>query len=400
MKRNRFQHPSAALLLLTATLAAGPAPLSDKSPVPSSRSGGWRVSGGFMHRSPGGFDWTTGTQSVPSLLTIGPGSSTSGIDSIGPANAFANRTYFDGFVFQDAGTVQNGGDTWYWGYDNAPQVNNGLISFQGGNGTAATATASDNYEYGGWSSDLDGTAPYLQLEWIQPYTDSLNIGFQGGISFMNTGASRSLSTFTAATSRTDFGIIYTDTYDLMGSHAPQAPYAGSLAGPGILLTNIPLNRVATQTVSGGETATAFNSISTDFDLSLATLSLGPVLEYQRGPFALQASAGLTINIADWDAEQNETLFITKTVVGGPDVPGQYFTRAEWTREFRNRDDGTEVLPGFFLQAAISRQLNEQWSLTAFGRYDRVGEVDVHAGPSTGSADLSGWSVGGGIGFRF
>ncbi len=372
-----------------ATLIAGPGPFPDKSPVPASRSGGWRVSGGFMHRSPGGFDWTTGTQSVPSLLTIGPGSNTPGIDSIGPANAFANRTYFDGFVFQDAGTVQNGGDTWYWGYDNAPQVNNGLISFQGGNGTAATATASDNYEYGGWSSDLDGTAPYLQLEWIQPYTDSLNIGFQGGISFMNTGASRSLSTFTAAKSRTDFGIIYTDTYDLMGSQAPQAPYAGGPNGPGILLTNIPLNRVATQTVAGGETATAFNSISTDFDLSLATLSLGPVLEYQHGAFALQASAGLTINIADWDAEQNETLFVSRN--GAPAT-----AQNQWT----NRDDGTEVLPGFFLQAAISRQLNAQWSLTAFGRYDWVGEVDVHAGPSTGTADLSGWSLGGGVGFRF
>ncbi len=378
-----------ALLLSNSALLAGSMAVPDKTPAPVSRSGGWRVSGGFMHRSLGGFDWTTGTQSVPALVTVGPGSNTAGIDAIGPANAFADRTYVDGYVFQDAGTAQQGGDTWYWGYRNTSQVNNGLISFQGGNGNAATSTASDNYESGQWSKDLDGNAPYVQLEWIQPYTDSLNIGFQGGFSYLNTGASRGLSTFTASKSRTDFGIVYTDTYDLMGSQAPEAPYAGGPDGPGILLTNIPLNRVATQTVSGGETATAFNSISTDLDLSLSTISLGPVMEYQSGKFALQASAGLTINIADWDAEQNETLFVSRNGAAAT-------TQNSWT----NRDDGTSVLPGFFLQAAVSRQLNEQWSLTAFGRYDWVGEVDVHAGPSTGSADLSGWSLGGGIGFRF
>ncbi len=391
MKTDRSLYTSAALVLCVSPLLAGTPAAPDKSPTAVARSGGWRVSGGLMHRSLGGFDWLTGTQSVPSLLTIGPGSNTAGIDAIGPADAFANRTYFDGFVFQDAGTAE-GGDTWYWGYDSASQVQSGLINFHGGNGTAATFTASnplDDYAYGGWSSDLDGTAPYLQLEWVQPYTDSLSFGFQGGISFMNTGASRTLSTFTAAKSRTDYGITYADTYDLMGSQAPQAPYAGGPNGPGILLTNIPMNRVATHTVSGGETATAFNSISTDLDLNLSALSFGPVLEYQRGKFALLASAGLTINIADWDAEQNETLFVSRNGAAAT-------AQNHWT----NRDGGTDVLPGFFLQAAVSRELNDKWSLTAFGRYDWVGEVDIHAGPSTGSADLSGWSLGGGIGYRF
>ncbi len=175
----------------------------------------------------------------------------------------------------------------------------------------------------------------------------------------------------------------------MGSQAPQAPYAGGPDGPGILLTNIPMNRVATQTVSGGESATAFNSISTDLDLNLSVLSFGPVLEYQRGAFALLASAGLTINIADWNAQQNETLFVSRNG-----------TRPTAQERWTSKDDGTTVLPGFFLQAAVSRELNDKWSLTAFGRYDWVGEVDIHAGPSTGSADVSGWSLGAGVGFSF
>lgn len=387
---SQFTIPSrAAVYLLAASpLVAGTPSAPDKTPAPTTRSGGWRVSAGLMHRSLGGFDWVTGTHSTPSLLTIGPGSNTPGIDAIGRADAFANRIYTDGFVNQDGGTVANGGDTWNWGYNNASQVSGGMINFHGGNGTAATATADDNYEFGGWSSDIDGTAPYVQLEWIQPWNDSLNIGFQAGFSFLHTGASRSLSTFTASKSRTDYTISYTDTYDLQGAIPPQAPYAGSLAGPGILLTNIPLSRAATQSVSGTEAATAFNSISADFDLNLYSFSLGPVIEYNRGPFALQASAGLTVNIADWNADQQETLFVRRDKAP--------VAQEQW----RDRSSGTDVLPGFFLQAGASRKLNESWSVNVFGRYDWIGDVKVKAGPSTGSADLTGWSLGAGVGFRF
>ena len=175
----------------------------------------------------------------------------------------------------------------------------------------------------------------------------------------------------------------------MGGIPPQAPYAGTLEGPGLLLTNIPLNRVASQVISGGETASAFNSIHADFDLKLYSLSFGPVMEYHRGPLSVQASAGLTVNIADWDADQNETLFVSRN-------GGAAAAQDTW----HNHNSGTEVKPGFFVQAALSREINAQWSLNAFGRYDVIGDVDVKAGPSSGSADLSGWSIGGGVSFRF
>jgi hypothetical protein len=341
-----------------------------------------------MYRSLGDIDWLPGTRSTPSLLTIGPGSNTAGIDAIGPVDAFANRTYFDGFVFQDAGTA-DGGDTWNWGYIDASQVSDGMISFHGGNGTAATATAHDFTNEGAWSSDIDGAAPFVQLEWIQPFKDSLNVGFQGSFSFFHAGASRNLSTFTAGKSRTDSTISYIDTYDLQGAIPPMAPYAGTPGGPGILLPNIPVSRVPVQTVSGGETASAFNSIGTDFDLNLSSLSFGPVIEYNRQPWAVQASAGLTVNIASWDADQNESLFVSRD--GAP---------AAAQNHWRDHSSGTDVLPGLFLQAALSRQLNDSWSVNCFGRYDWMDDIEFQAGPSTGSADLSGWSLGVGVGFRF
>jgi hypothetical protein len=382
---------AAVALLSTSTLFAGSPALPDKSPAPATpaQSGSWRFSAGFMHRSLGGFDWNPGTHSGPSLITIGPGSNTAGTDAIGPADAFADRTYADGFVFRDGGTVANGGDTWFWGYNNASQVSGDAISFHGGNGTAATVTETSNTESGAFSKDIDGNSPFVQLEWIKPLNESVNIGLQGAFSFLSTGASRTFSTFTGNKSRTDFGITYADTYSLGGGIVPQAPYAGTLQGPGFLISNIPMNRVASQSASGGETASAFNSIHTDFDLKLYSLSFGPVMEYHRGPLAVQASAGLTINIADWDVNQKESLLVSRN--GGPAA-----AESNW----RDHDGGTDVKPGFFLQAAVSRQLNAQWSINVLGRYDVVGDVEVKAGPSSGSADLSGWSVGASVEFRF
>jgi hypothetical protein len=378
-----------SILIFSSSLFAGAPALPDKAPVPASRNGTWRFSAGLMHRSLGGFDWNAGTHSSLSLLNIGPGSNTAGIDAIGPADAFADRTYTDGFVFRDGGTATSGGDTWYWGYNNASQVSGDSIAFHGGNGTAATATESSSIESGTFSRDLDGNSPFVQLEWIKPLNESVSFGFQSAFSFLDTGASRSFSTFTGNKSRSDFAITYTDTYSLTGGIPPQAPYAGTLQGPGFLIPNIPANRVVSQTAAGGETASAFNSIHTDFDLKLYSLSFGPVFEYQRGPLAVQASAGLTINIADWDVNQNETLFVSRN-------GGAAAAQDAW----RDHDSGTEVKPGFFIQAAVNRQFNDQWSLSAFGRYDVIGDFDLKAGASNGTADLSGWSVGGGVCFRF
>ena len=136
---------SLASAMAASPLAAG-VPVSSKTPAampaPAPSRGYWRVSTGVMHRSLGGFDWTPSTHSVPGLLLIGGGASDAGIGSIGPAGTYADRTYADGFVKLDGGTVSLGGDTWNWGYTDAAQLQSGSLSFQGGNGTAASSTAS------------------------------------------------------------------------------------------------------------------------------------------------------------------------------------------------------------------------------------------------------------------
>jgi hypothetical protein len=376
------------LCIFPAVVHAGPAAAPDKTPVTTARGGGWRVNAGFMHRASGDFDWHAGTMSTPSMVTIGLGENYPGIDDIGPANAYANRTYLDGFVRLDGGTAETG-DTWNWGYQNASQLSGSLLSFHGGDGRRSEFTSGSGTEASVMGGELDGNAPFIEIAYMNPWRDAWSFGWQGGLSFFNTDAGGVLSTFAANRGRTDYGISYTDVFDLGTVIAPQAPYAGSIQGPGPLLPNIPVSRTPVETIIGGETVSAFNSIHTDFDLNLSTLSFGPVLEYASGPWAFTGSTGLTLNFANWDVGQRETLFVSSN--GG--APAAQNT---WS----HHRSGTDLLPGFFIQAAASRQITENWSLQLIGRYDWVDDFDMTAGTSNGSADVSGWSLGAGVGFRF
>ena len=384
--------PTFISVAATLPLAAG-VPVGGKAPAEmaaaSPARGHWRVTAGVMQRSLGGFDWAPSTHSLPGLLLIGAGSSNAGIGAIGPAGSYADRVYEDGFVKLDGGTVALGGDTWNWGYTDASQVDAGFLSFHGGNGTAASATAASTLRSGRWSDQPEAVAPYVQLEWIEPLNEHLNFGWLGGFSFLSSDVSRAGSTFSASKGRTDYDIRYTDRYDLGGVVPPGAPYSGSLAGPGPLISNLPAQRSAAYPVSGGETASAYNRIQTDFSVNLWTLSLGPSIEYTRGRIAIGASAGATVAIADWSVRQTETLYVSRD--GG---------RARRQQGWSDSGSGVAAIPGVFVQGSVGIVLSERWSLSAFGRYDYAGDVELSAGDSSGSLELSGWSVGGGVSCRF
>lgn len=384
--------PTFISVAATLPLAAG-VPVAGKAPaemaVKSPARGHWRVTAGVMQRSLGGFDWAPSTHSLPGLLLIGAGSSTAGIGAIGPAGSYADRVYEDGFVKLDGGTVALGGDTWNWGYTESAQVNDGFLSFHGGNGTAAAGSAASTLRAGRWSDQPEAVAPYVQLEWIEPLSAHLNFGWLGGFSFLSSDVSRAGSTFSASKGRTDYDIRYTDRYDLGGVVPPGAPYSGSLAGPGPLISNLPAQRSAAYPVSGGETASAYNRIQTDFSVNLWTLSFGPSLEYVIGRVVLGASAGATVAIADWSVQQTETLYVSRD--GG---------RARRQQRWRDSGSGVSAIPGLFVQGSLGIVLSERWSVSAFGRYDYAGDVELDAGDSSGSLELSGWSVGGGVSWRF
>ena len=386
-------YPALLLCCAAVPVLGGGNPVTSKAPVPPaaaapSRSG-FRFSAGAAQRTLGGFSWHARTQSSLADVPLAPGFRYQGTEAIGSPGDYADRSYRDGYVKVDAGTVAFGGDTWFWGYDDNAQHRNGSLFFQGGRGASATAGSSESFRSGSWSAEPDGVAPYLQLDWAMAASAELSVGWMGAVSLLNTDVSRTGSTFSASRDRTDYRIGYTDRYDLMGTIPPSAPYAGTLGGPGPLLPNRPADRAADYTVSGRDRVDAFNRITTDVSINLWTLSLGPTLSWSRDRFALTASAGLTLNVANWEATQRETLFLR---------PKGRSQQAH--RRWDARGDGTEAIPGLFVQGSLGFRLSDAWDLSVFGRYDYAGDVEVSAGASTGRFDLSGWSVGGGLGYRF
>lgn len=171
---------------------------------------------------------------------------------------------------------------------------------------------------------------------------------------------------------------------------PQAPYRNTYGGPGPLISNLPTRRSVHE---GPElersTVSFFNRVQESLEVKLHALSLGPTVAYETGPLHLVAGAGISVNIVDWDASWQETLYVRKDR-----------QTARVYRAWEATSSGTKLLPGLYLQAAARVKLTPRCSFTAFGQYDWSGTLDGRVGPSHFYIDPSGWTVGGIIGISF
>jgi hypothetical protein len=326
----------------------------------------------------------SGGLSLPSLF----GSSRFSDPPIGASGSYADRRYADGYVGIDGGTA-NDGATSLWGYDNAGQVSGGAISYHAQGSRDAVSGGRERGPAGDWEGDDEGNAPVIQLDWARDVSPVLSLGAQLQWSFLQLDGSDRHSDFSAWQQRNSFSRSFTDSYDLRGVIPPQAPYAGAGLGFGPLLDNIPSRRDSHETAGATERAVYSNEIRQSFDLDVNTLSLGPTAAFRFQRLSLQASAGFLLNIADWDASQHETLYLSRN--GGP---------KKAVREWRDHSGGTDFLPGFYLQAGLSCQLTQRLSLTGFGRREWSDKLEGQVGPSTFKADLSGWSAGLMLGLDF
>ena len=424
---------------------------------------------------------TTVTSGAPASTTST--TATTGSDAnfgnAGSASAFANRAYDNGYVNQFPGTAATG-LTWFWGYQNASQVSGGTLSYRttapgattvttstatGGSistTTSSSTTSTTSYSSsrsswsqvrGGldWEDELAGSGWFARLESPVIFAKgALGVSMELGYSFANADAgqrqnnafrahqetvtraittqSTASTTSTTTTSATGGGTTtttgvntITDTYNIGGVALPAAPYSGTLAGPGPLITNVPPNRTittattttstgdggaasstststssssVTSVVSGGgvvdrTTADFFSDISESIDVDLHTISLGPRFSWEWQRLRLGVSAGLAINIADWEAVYEEQLFVSQN--GG---------RARLLDEYRDNSGGTEVIPGFYLEANANLRLTQHISLFLGGRYDWAGSLHGNVGPSDFALDLGGWSGQGGMTITF
>lgn len=406
--------PLTALWLLNAVMAecsqggspspVGKQPISGKEYAKSSvqEPGGWewRVGAGPSYRSLGGVDFRSDSYSsspwlprLRSSISIGAPDGSQGF-GVGPVDSFADRRYRDGFVFIDDNTTNPEsflpGTTAYWGHASDSQVQGGSLRYTGGDYRTSSFRAGDSSLDAGWSSDLDGVSPVLELGAFYPITGHLRLGGTLSFLFSNFDASHSSSPFHAFQTLQESSFSVSDWFDLQGVAPPAAPYSGTFDHPGTapLIDNLPSQRLTIPGQSSRQSAIFLNQVDESVKIDLYTFSLGPTLRYDTGCFTLSGTLGLAVNVVDWEASFQERLY--------QDAPGP----RKQLRQWNDQRGGTDVLPGFFLQGAAGYNLNDHWQVSVFGRYDWSASLTRSIGPSEFSAYFGGFTLGGGLTFTF
>jgi len=384
------------LTLGTLPLTAGDyVSLDIKNPVPEGaqlhQRNYFRVSAGYMYRNLGDARFHTGSRSQNYALPMMFGGDNSRTPGSGSRSGRGSRSYDNGFVFADAsGSVD--GLTWFWGYQDASQIQNGQLVFSNGGGKARETQSHASYTPGGgFAEEIEEGGPYVQLEYMMGLNDSGSIawGPQLGFSFIDFDLANTSSTFAAGQSFSDFDVTTTDRYDLGGIIAPLAPYNGTPGGPGPLIRNTPSSRSATYKETDSGSVLFFNKVRESLDVEMYTFSPGISIEFRKNALYLNAAAGLAINVVNWEAHNHETLYMSKN-------RGE----AKAVKKWHDRESDTDILFGAYLQGTVGAQLTEKVSVSAFGRYDWNQDLHGSVGPSSFDADLSGFSAGGMVTLRW
>ena len=152
---------------------------------------------------------------------------------------------------------------------------------------------------------------------------------------------------------------------------PPAPYSGNVTGPGPIIPASPTSRQVLGPASGASGASFFDDVQESFDLKLTTLSLGPTVSFNRGRWSAGLSAGFALNIASWNAEKTDTLYMTSQ-------GGQTTVLQRW----HNERSGTDLLPGGYVQVTARCAVSKHWSVFTTARYDWARDLTGDVGGSS------------------
>lgn len=392
------RRPGAAAFVLAAalfpsSLFSGTAGGKAKAPVegpydPWVGESRFYFSAGWMWRETGGADFRSGSRSQTLSLPRLFRAARTEVPLIGAPGEYGERQYLDGFVRTDAGTVFDG-TTSAWSYADASQVRDGALHYHASGSRRESSGGRSSHDADDAGFDGAGGAPVIEIGWETELTPRWSAGAKFQWSFLDFDGTHTHSNFSAWQRGGEFSQAYTDTYDLRGIVPPAAPYEGAGLGFGPLIDNLPTSRHGGETATSSSTARFFNRISQSFEVKLHTLSLGPTVSWRTGPVSVQGGAGFALNLVDWEAEQEETLYVRRD-----NGPARVFQR------WQDQRHDTEVLPGCYLQGAVSWHITPRVFVSGFGRYDWSEKLEERVGPSTFTFDPGGWSAGVLLGFSF
>jgi hypothetical protein len=269
--------------------------------------------------------------------------------------------YDDGYVLtDDSGNF--GGQTWYWGYDNASQVNtvNNTISFN------RTTLAANNSSAG--NADDSGATPGFEIAYdrqlgVKQDWHHLRYGLEAAFNYLPISIDEN-STFGATASQ------QTDVYGYTpGTTPPSSPYQGSFNGPGFAI-NVP--RTSTSTVLIPNATVMSHD---DFEANLWGFRLGPYLEFPSGEqerFTLSLSAGFAAGVL----EANESWKQTITIPGNATL--------------NNQGDGNNVhvLWGGYAALNADYQINKNWGVQGGAQFQDLGTYNQSFDGRQVSLDLN------------
>jgi hypothetical protein len=340
----------------------------------------WRISFGGISRSVDDIVFHTGTRSSAGMIPKQARSGTDDDSAVGP-NGIGDHYYDNGYVLPDIATTEDG-DTWYWGYNDASQVQGDRLVFSADGGTETKYWRDTSLvDEESINSDETTFGPILQFDYLFGEKRGVQFGAMFNASYISFSKDGSACTFHDDQRWDTYSRQITDVYDLMGVVPDPAPYEHGPDGPGALLPEAPSSRTITTDKARTDTLSAWNAINESFDFDLTTLSFGVSGEKRIGAFALTGAAGPTLNLINLDSTSRETLYTSRN--GGPAT-----VYATW----RDDNNDQELNSGFFFQAGCAAYLFKGVRFNLLGRYDWTKDVSSSVGPTEIEMDLTGFSA--------
>ncbi len=288
-------------------------------------------------------------------------------DRTGPATGGGlDRVYDDGFVKLDV-SGNAGGKTWNWGYNNSSQVVGDAIEQHRtiGPRDGSTTELDTDLSYGGevgWS---------WEIRRFDIGRREARVGIDIFAGWNQVGGNGSS---TAAGSVT----VQTDRFALNGVTPPLAPYAGTFAGPGPLLSDSPTRSTVTQA--------ATSQFAGDIDATMIGFRIGPWIEI---PLTRKLSLSMGFGLSAVHVVGSFSFSEQVTVAGIPQpVVSGKVDRADWKS-------------GFYVDTKLNWNINTEWSVFAGLQYQYLGTFKIDALGRQGRIGLeSAIGITAGVGFSF
>src|ERR1051325_6590307 len=334
----------AGLILLAAMLAGSVAsaqtepkkkPLhfdpDEESPSPNRLSVSYRL----------GFNIKANLRSLGAVAASFPGSMPS---SPGTATSGVNHEYDNGYNRVDSTGNLNrsglGSETGYWGYASASQIV--------GDNVVMTSSHPGNL-----ASDLEDSPHHaLELTYGRELGRWGHVRYGFEVALGNTALDFN-NTVTPVTAT-----LTADAYALRGIVAPAAPYAGSFAGPGAVISDVPQRIPA--------------NVTTGFNADVVGLKIGPYFEF---PITKRFSA--TLGVGGAAVSMNSKLTFTESV-----------TVSGTTGIIRSvTDSRSEWLVGGYGAVSLSYEVSDSVRVVAGVQYQHVNNYTHQVSDKAVDVDL-------------